>query len=92
MDGTGHNAKTGDIGIKDGIIVETGSISSLSSRVVNADGAIVTPGWVDTHTHYDGQVAWDDALAPSSNHGVTTVIMGNCGVGFAPSGPMALKH
>ena len=87
MDGTGHSAKTGDIGIKDGIIVETGSISSLSSRIVNADGAIVTPGWVDTHTHYDGQVAWDDALAPSSNHGVTTVIMGNCGVGFAPVRP-----
>ena len=87
MDGTGHSAKTCDIGIKDGIIVETGSISSLSSRIVNADGAIVTPGWVDTHTHYDGQVAWDDALAPSSNHGVTTVIMGNCGVGFAPVRP-----
>ena len=87
MDGTGHSAKTGDIGIKDGIIVETGSISSLSSRIVNADGAIVTPGWVDTHTHYDGQVAWDDALAPSSNHGVTTVVMGNCGVGFAPVRP-----
>ena len=87
MDGTGHSARTGDIGIKDGIIVETGSISSLSSRIVNADGAIVTPGWVDTHTHYDGQVAWDDALAPSSNHGVTTVVMGNCGVGFAPVRP-----
>ena len=87
VDGTGRSAQTGDIGIKDGIIVETGSISTLASRTINAHGAIVAPGWVDTHTHYDGQVAWDDALAPSSNHGVTSIVMGNCGVGFAPVRP-----
>ena len=87
VDGTGRSAETGDIGIKDGIIVETGSISTLASRTINAHGAIVAPGWVDTHTHYDGQVAWDDALAPSSNHGVTSIVMGNCGVGFAPVRP-----
>ena len=91
IDGTGRPAKTGDIGIKDGVIVETGAVSTASSRTINADGAIVAPGWVDTHTHYDGQVAWDDELAPSSNHGVTTVVMGNCGVGFAPVRPNGAK-
>ncbi|MFP8871306.1 MAG: amidohydrolase family protein, partial [Myxococcota bacterium] len=84
VDGTGAPAQTGDIGIRDGRIVATGKVSEDAKQVVNADGALMTPGWVDIHTHYDGQVTWDDQIDPSASHGVTTVIMGNCGVGFAP--------
>ena len=87
VDGTGVVAYTADIGIKDGVIAEIGRISSNAKNTIDADGAIVTPGWVDTHTHYDGQATWDDQLAPSTDHGVTTVVMGNCGVGFAPVKP-----
>src|SRR5581483_3808245 len=61
-----------------------GRVSSPGAREVDADGALVTPGFVDIHTHYDGQATWDHRLQPSSDHGVTTVVMGNCGVGFAP--------
>ena len=71
--------------IKDGIIVEVGGkITGNAARTIDADGAVVPPGWVDLHTHYDGQVSWDTEMAPSSHNGVTTVVMGNCGVGFAP--------
>jgi len=91
VDGSGQAGYTGDIGIKDGVIVELGNINSKASQTIDADGAVVTPGWIDLHTHYDGQAAWDEELAPSSNHGVTTVIMGNCGVGFAPVHPRGEK-
>ncbi|MEC8974613.1 MAG: amidohydrolase family protein [Actinomycetota bacterium] len=85
VDGTGKEGETGDIAIADGVIVEVGGrISGSSKRTIDADGALVTPGWVDLHTHYDGQVSWDTEIAPSSHNGVTTVVMGNCGVGFAP--------
>jgi len=85
VDGTGAAPVAGDIAIKDGLIAEVGgSITAKAKRVIDADGALVTPGWVDIHTHYDGQVSWDSELAPSSHNGVTTVVMGNCGVGFAP--------
>lgn len=88
VDGTGSPAATGDIAVKDGMIVEIGdTISGTASETIDADGALVTPGWVDVHTHYDGQVSWDDEIAPSSHNGVTTVVMGNCGVGFAPVSP-----
>lgn len=87
VDGTGAPSYIGDIGIKDGLIAELGSVSTPATRSIDASGAIATPGWVDVHTHYDGQVAWDSELAPSSNNGVTTVVMGNCGVGFAPVRP-----
>lgn len=88
VDGTGAERRTGDVAVADGRIVEVGgSITSPARQVVDADGAIVTPGWVDVHTHYDGQVCWDSALAPSADNGVTTVVMGNCGVGFAPVPP-----
>lgn len=88
VDGTGATRCTGDVAVADGRIVEVGgSITSPARQVVDADGAIVTPGWVDVHTHYDGQVCWDSALAPSADNGVTTVVMGNCGVGFAPVPP-----
>ena len=84
VDGTGAPAETGDIGIRDGRVVARGRITEQAREVIDADGALATPGWVDVHTHYDGQVTWDDQIDPSASHGVTTVVMGNCGVGFAP--------
>jgi N-acyl-D-amino-acid deacylase len=84
VDGTGAPKESGDIGIRDGRIVARGQISEDAREIVDADGALATPGWVDVHTHYDGQVTWDDKIDPSASHGVTTVVMGNCGVGFAP--------
>ena len=82
-DGNGGDAVVGDIGIKDGRIVEIGKCGK-ADRTIAADGAIVTPGFVDLHTHYDGQISWDQELRPSVNFGVTTAVLGNCGVGFAP--------
>jgi N-acyl-D-aspartate/D-glutamate deacylase len=85
VDGLGGVPYVGDIGVKDGKIIEIGGkITTISKDEIDADGATVTPGFVDVHTHYDGQVTWDDQIEPSSSHGVTTAIMGNCGVGFAP--------
>ena len=83
-DGTGASGYSGDVGVLDGTIVSVGSVTDSATRTIDATGAIVTPGFVDLHTHYDGQVTWDDVLAPSVYHGVTTALMGNCGVGFAP--------
>jgi N-acyl-D-aspartate/D-glutamate deacylase len=85
IDGTGKPGFTADVAIADGRIVEVGHIDSPARRTVQADGLLVTPGWVDIHTHYDGQATWDAFMTPSSWHGVTTAVMGNCGVGFAPS-------
>ncbi|MGE0221874.1 MAG: amidohydrolase family protein [Acetobacteraceae bacterium] len=84
MDGHGGTPFTGDVAVKDGRIAEIGKVSGRGAEEIKADGLSVTPGFVDIHTHYDGQAAWDSHLAPSSWHGVTTVVMGNCGVGFAP--------
>jgi N-acyl-D-aspartate/D-glutamate deacylase len=84
VDGTGDAARTGDVAISDGRIVAVGRVSGRGRREIDADGCIVTPGFVDIHTHFDGQVTWDPLLTPSCWHGVTTVVMGNCGVGFAP--------
>jgi N-acyl-D-aspartate/D-glutamate deacylase len=85
VDGTGASAPvTADIAIADGVITEVGRVDGTSARTIDADGLLVTPGWVDIHTHYDGQVTWDPEVTPSSWHGATTVVMGNCGVGFAP--------
>ncbi|TVV76772.1 N-acyl-D-amino-acid deacylase family protein [Sphingomonas solaris] len=86
-DGTGRAVFTGDVAIKDGRIAEVGTVTGQSAREIDAGGLLVCPGFIDTHTHFDGQVTWDPHLAPSSWHGVTTVIMGNCGVGFAPVRP-----
>ena len=86
-DGTGAPTRTADVAITDGVITEVGSVDGPARREVDADGALVTPGFVDVHTHYDGQASWDDLLTPSCWHGVTTVVMGNCGVGFAPVAP-----
>lgn len=87
IDGTGETARTVDVGITNGVVVEVGSGLGKGKREIDADGLLVTPGFVDVHTHYDGQATWDNAMAPSSWHGVTTVVMGNCGVGFAPVAP-----
>lgn len=84
VDGSGGPRFTGDIGIAGGRIAEVGGKLGAAHREIDASGAIVTPGWVDVHTHYDGQVTWDPYLSPSTDHGVTSVVMGNCGVGFAP--------
>ncbi len=86
VDGTGAPARTADVAIDDGVIRAVGRVGS-GHRVIDADGLLLTPGFVDIHTHYDAQVTWDERLAPSSDHGVTTVVMGNCGVGFAPVAP-----
>ena len=87
LDGTGSPSLTGDVAIDGDRIVAVGGKAGSAKRVINADGLLVTPGWVDVHTHYDGQATWDPVLAPSSWHGVTTILFGNCGVGFAPVRP-----
>ena len=81
IDGTGAPRFTGDVAIDGDRIVSVGDKAGPARRVIDADGLLVTPGWVDVHTHYDGQATWDPVLAPSSWHGVTTILFGNCGVG-----------
>lgn len=87
VDGTGRPQFSGDVGVRDGRIVEVGKVSTAARRTIDAGGRLLTPGFVDIHTHYDGQVSWDTVLAPSSVNGVTSVAVGNCGVGFAPARP-----
>ena len=87
VDGTGAPRFTGDVAVKAGLIVAVGSVHGDAAEEIDAAGKIVAPGWVDIHTHYDGQATWDQEMAPSSWHGVTTAVMGNCGVGFAPAAP-----
>src|SRR5436190_8739587 len=89
VDGTGVAPRTADVAVDDGTITAVGRVDERGHRELDADGLLVTPGWVDIHTHYDGQVTWDPDVTPSSWHGVTTVVMGNCGVGFAPVQPGA---
>jgi N-acyl-D-aspartate/D-glutamate deacylase len=85
IDGTGSPAATADVAIEGDRVVEVGRVDGPARREIDADGLLVTPGFIDIHTHFDGQATWDPLLAPSSWHGVTTVAMGNCGVGFAPA-------
>jgi N-acyl-D-aspartate/D-glutamate deacylase len=91
VDGTGEPRFTGDVVITEGVVTAVGEGAAASAPAgaaeIDADGLLVTPGWVDVHSHYDGQATWDDVLAPSAWHGVTTTVMGNCGVGFAPAKP-----
>jgi len=87
VDGSGNARVQADIAIDGDRITAVGNITEGARRTIDAEGCLVTPGWVDVHTHYDGQATWDPILAPSSWHGVTTVVMGNCGVGFAPVRP-----
>lgn len=84
IDGTGAAGRQANLGIRDGVIVEIGACDGDAAQTIDAAGMLVTPGFVDLHTHYDGQVSWDDEFAPSCYHGVTTAVMGSCGVGFAP--------
>src|ERR1700743_1004185 len=86
-DGRGGDLFDGDVAIKDGRIAEVGKVVSHGKEEIDARGKLVTPGFVDVHTHYDGQVTWSQDINPSSQNGVTTAIMGNCGVGFAPCKP-----
>jgi N-acyl-D-aspartate/D-glutamate deacylase len=92
VDGTGAPARVADVAVRGDRIVDVGADVGPAHRVVHADGLHVTPGFVDIHTHFDGQATWDPLLAPSSQHGVTSVVMGNCGVGFAPATPGDAAH
>jgi N-acyl-D-aspartate/D-glutamate deacylase len=87
VDGTGNKSQKADIAVKDGLIAAIGQVDGKCHKEIDANDLVVTPGFVDIHTHYDGQAIWDSQLKPSSIHGVTTVVMGNCGVGFAPCKP-----
>ncbi len=87
LDGTGRPGATGDVAVAGGRIVAVGRVSGRGAEEVDAAGAVVTPGFVDVHTHFDGQATWEERMTPSSQHGVTTVVTGNCGVGFAPCRP-----
>src|ERR1700694_2122629 len=89
IDGTGAPARRADIAIAGGCIAEIGSISGSAKKVIDAKDLAVAPGFIDPHPHYDAQICWDGAVTPSSWHGVTSVIMGNCGVGIAPCRPKA---
>lgn len=86
-DGSGRPVFAADIAVKDGLIAAVGEVAGAGAEEIDARGKLVTPGFVDIHTHYDGQATWDQRMQPSSWHGVTTVVMGNCGVGFAPCRP-----
>ncbi|WP_419922815.1 N-acyl-D-amino-acid deacylase family protein [Candidatus Poriferisodalis sp.] len=87
VDGSGGPPRMADVAINDGVVVEVGDVTGRGRREIDADGQLVVPGWVDIHTHYDGQATWDPEMTPSSWHGVTTAVFGNCGVGFAPVQP-----
>ena len=86
-DGTGADLFYGAVGVKDGVIIDVGPVSGTAAQTINADGCVVAPGFIDIHTHYDAQVSWDPLLTCSGWHGVTSVLMGNCGVGVAPCRP-----
>src|SRR5690348_673199 len=83
-DGTGAPRRRGDVAVTDGRIADVGHIGAAAARTIVADGLVLAPGFIDLHTHYDCQVSWDRALTPSCWHGVTTVVMGNCGFTIAP--------
>ena len=89
VDGTGAPGRQADVAIAGGRIAEIGRVTAGAERVIDAAGLVVAPGFIDPHTHYDAQICWDGAVTPSSWHGVTSVIMGNCGVGIAPCKPKA---
>ncbi len=98
VDGTGSDAFSGDLAIKNGVIAEVVDANSgiilaeKADNVIDAEGAIVAPGWVDTHSHMDGQATWDPYCSPANHHGITTLVMGNCGIGFAPCKPTEDAH
>jgi len=87
VDGTGGASYTGDLAVKDGKIAAVGAVDGDAKKEIDANGKLLTPGWVDVHSHMDGQATWDPLCSPAANHGITTLIMGNCGIGFAPCEP-----
>ena len=87
VDGSGMPSYRGDVAVTRGKIAEMGRLSGAAERTIDADGKVIAPGFIDNHCHYDAQVTWDERFSPSSDHGVTTVIMGNCAVGVAPCKP-----
>ena len=87
IDGTGAPGRHADVAITAGKIVEIGRVSDPAKQTIDASDCVVAPGFIDPHTHYDAQICWDGAVTPSSWHGVTSVVMGNCGVGIAPCRP-----
>jgi len=87
VDGTGKPRRRADIGVSDGRIAEIGNCRDLARRTIDASDLIVAPGFIDPHTHYDAQICWDPLVSCSSWHGITTVMLGNCGVGIAPCKP-----
>jgi N-acyl-D-aspartate/D-glutamate deacylase len=92
VDGTGRPAFTGDLAVQDGKISAVGEVSETGKKEIDARGKLLTPGWVDVHSHMDGQATWDPLCSPAANHGITTLIMGNCGIGFAPCEPSDEAH
>ena len=92
VDGTGAPARQADVAVTSDRIVAVEAKASRGTREIDGEGLLLTPGWVDIHTHYDGQATWDPDLTPSSWHGVTTAVFGNCGVGFAPVRPGAENY
>ncbi|NND68403.1 MAG: amidohydrolase family protein [Halioglobus sp.] len=92
VDGTGRDAYTGDLAVQDGKIAAVGTVEGSGTREIDAGGKLLTPGWVDVHSHMDGQATWDPLCSPAANHGITTLIMGNCGVGFAPCAKNDTAH
>ena len=92
VDGTGQDAYAGDIAIKDGVIAAIGTVDGSAKQQIDAKRHLVTPGWVDTHSHMDGQATWDPFCSPANHHGITTLVMGNCGIGFAPCKPNETAH
>jgi N-acyl-D-aspartate/D-glutamate deacylase len=92
VDGTGRPAFTGDLAVRDGKISAVGEVSETGKKEIDARGKLLTPGWVDVHSHMDGQATWDPLCSPAANHGITTLIMGNCGIGFAPCEPSDEAH
>jgi len=92
VDGTGKPAFAGDLAVNDGRIAAVGRVEGSGKKEIDAQGKLLTPGWVDVHSHMDGQATWDPLCSPAANHGITTLIMGNCGVGFAPCEPSDVAH
>ena len=92
VDGTGQPAYLGDVAVKNGIIVRLGSVKEEAKEIIDAEGNLIAPGWVDTHSHMDGQATWDPFCSPANHHGITTLVMGNCGIGFAPCKPTDEAH
>ncbi|MDH4042268.1 MAG: amidohydrolase family protein, partial [Gammaproteobacteria bacterium] len=92
VDGTGKPSFTGDLAVSGGRIAAVGAVPGPGRQEIDAAGKLLTPGWVDVHSHMDGQATWDPLCSPAANHGITTLVMGNCGIGFAPCEPNDEAH